>query len=559
VAVTLVLVLFTTLRRRLRILLSATKGATSSEEGEDEAILERSAVEPTGAAVQRAFAECAVASTLRDWVASECEARGWRCEFLKEAAPSREEVFCVGIVSLSGGVDSMVITRVLCDLRDRARLSGEKTFGVACVHVDYGNRPESGAEAAYLRRWCETRRVRLDVTEMPEDLRRGTTPRDDYERGARTARFAAYERTLAAVGKRCAVLLGHHRGDVQENCLSNALRGASVLALSGMAKEDSSYGVRVARPLLVNDKAAVYDVAHRLGVPYFKDTTPKWSTRGRLRGEVLPLLRDVYGSGCGRNLERLADEADALADLVSHRVFRPFHDGLCSSRAGVAAPVRAYQREGPFFWRSVLRDLAHGLGLGALSEKALRVFLSKLHTSNFRGWLELKRGWLAFLDVADNGGLFLFASRFFDDAHAPAALDGTQVHVTAEEHRLGACWRVTASFLSDEDTSAPPPWSLRGSFFEADPPQLAHDVLMPEGDDVLVVHRRDIRKYKPLQALDALTDSQHLRDAVPLLVPSSRLHNATADDGALTRRVRVTYVFRGPPPEDASSSSSRRE
>ena len=41
-------------------------------------------------------------------------------------------------------------------------------------------------------------------------------------------------------------------------------------------------------------------------MPYFKDTTPTWSTRGKLRRQLIPLLIDMYGNGCLRNLSNLA-------------------------------------------------------------------------------------------------------------------------------------------------------------------------------------------------------------------------------------------------------------
>ena len=35
-----------------------------------------------------------------------------------------------------------------------------------------------------------------------------------------------------------------------------------------------------------------------------RDTTPSWSMRGRLRRELLPLLRDMYGDGVAERLRR---------------------------------------------------------------------------------------------------------------------------------------------------------------------------------------------------------------------------------------------------------------
>ena len=41
-------------------------------------------------------------------------------------------------------------------------------------------------------------------------------------------------------------------------------------------------------------KVDIFAFAHGHGVPYFKDTTPDWSTRGKLRTKLLPLLEDMY-------------------------------------------------------------------------------------------------------------------------------------------------------------------------------------------------------------------------------------------------------------------------
>ncbi len=64
-----------------------------------------------------------------------------------------------------------------------------------------------------------------------------------------------------------------------------------------MGEESVVNGVRVWRPLIEHTKAPVLEFAHTFGVPYFKDTTPLWSTRGKLRNQLVPLLREMYGEG----------------------------------------------------------------------------------------------------------------------------------------------------------------------------------------------------------------------------------------------------------------------
>ena len=62
----------------------------------------------------------------------------------------------------------------------------------------------------------------------------------------------------------------------------------------------------------------------RYGVPYFKDTTPSWSTRGKLRNQLIPLLIDMYGIGCLHNLSALATESSETQQLVNANVYSPF-------------------------------------------------------------------------------------------------------------------------------------------------------------------------------------------------------------------------------------------
>lgn len=144
--------------------------------------------------------------------------------FLRERMKGDEKAF---VVSLSGGVDSMCVMTILEHLSPR--LNG---FRVVACHVDYGNRPESEAEADFLQSWCQKRGVRFLLRSL-RDMRRDNTPREEYEEQARAVRFEIYRRAFAEEGA-SAVLVGHHKGDVQENVIANVMRGNNILELSGM-------------------------------------------------------------------------------------------------------------------------------------------------------------------------------------------------------------------------------------------------------------------------------------------------------------------------------------
>ena len=152
------------------------------------------------------------------------------------AAPA-DELPVRAVVSLSGGVDSMVLACILSRL-------GAGRWRVAGAHIDYGNRPESGAEADFVAAWCAEQGIVFRLKRI-EELRRGIAGRDEYERESRRIRYDFYASCLAEFGGCGGVCVGHHAGDVQENVITNLLKGTSLLAVSGMTEVSTVNGIPV--------------------------------------------------------------------------------------------------------------------------------------------------------------------------------------------------------------------------------------------------------------------------------------------------------------------------
>ena len=350
------------------------------------------------------------------------------------------------LVSLSGGVDSMVLCHLLIKLTRGATLeTGEAP--VHAVHIDYANRAESGAEADFLKRWCEARGVPLTVRVVSE-LSRATGPRDEYERESRRIRFDSYKRAMADGGAR-AVLFGHHRGDVQENVVSNVMKGAAILDVAGISEASASNGVMVWRPMLTHPKDHIYEYAHAFGVPYFKDTTPRWSTRGKLRNQLLPLLAEVYGEGFREHLCSLARSSAQCAALLDNQLLGPFAAAVRPAPLGVRVDVRPFADLPPFFWREALRRLCEGtLGCGLVKEGAISILLERLQRPPEKqdGWLQLRGPRRCAL--LDGGTLTMFRDVVFPGGHegrtfvpAAHAAEGTAIPGTSATVALGP-WRV---------------------------------------------------------------------------------------------------------------------
>ena len=319
--------------------------------------------------------------------------------------------------------------------------------------MDYANRPESGAEAAYLRRWCEARGVQLEVRVVTE-VTRGVTARDEYEKQSRRIRFEAYAELMARSGAR-AVFFGHHKGDVQENVISNVMRGGGLLELGGMTPASTVNHVRIWRPMLSLGKEDVYTHAHAYGVPYFKDSTPEWSTRGKLRNQVQPLLEDVYGEGYASHLSVLARESAECTELLEAALLGPLLASLHESPLAVWLDTAPWSHLPLFFWRQALRRVCEGrLGVGLIKDKPLKQLLARIALPAAKrrdGWLSLKKEARALLVGTT---LVLFRDVFPGHhegrvwvADSPAPV-GTPVAPPPSAARLGG-WQVTLRLVTD--------------------------------------------------------------------------------------------------------------
>ena len=323
-------------------------------------------------------------------------------------------------VSLSGGVDSMVVSKILVYLRNKygrqppsswqssstliAAEDDTRDGGVAdtdttsssssspsssssspsspaawltivAIHIDYNNRPESAAEADFVEDWC--RRHQIDFRKRCiREARRGVTKRDEYERLSREIRYAAYASVLHEFPGCPGVIFGHHRGDVHENVISNMMKGCSLLDLSGMHDEGDVNGVRIWRPMLTHPKSDIFAFAHRFGVPYLLDTTPQWSTRGKLRNHLMPLLTEMYGDGFLNHLSALALDSEQLNKMTNMSILEPFWDSVRRTRGCVWFDCEPYYSQPLLFWKETLRHVCHAfLGCSMIRESAIRELL----------------------------------------------------------------------------------------------------------------------------------------------------------------------------------------
>ena len=86
------------------------------------------------------------------------------------------------VVSLSGGVDSMVLISILILIKNINKFEKKHKldFNIYAIHINYGNRLETDQEEQFLTEWCHENNVEIIVKKM-NDYKRCNQDRSEYE------------------------------------------------------------------------------------------------------------------------------------------------------------------------------------------------------------------------------------------------------------------------------------------------------------------------------------------------------------------------------------------
>jgi tRNA(Ile)-lysidine synthase len=216
------------------------------------------------------------------------------------------------LVALSGGPDSVALLLAAVHWGEK---HGRR---VEAAHLNHRLRgQDADQDAQFCQELCARLEVPLHLKSQdprPVAQRRG----QGLEEAGRHLRLAFFHSLLDEHPHLKAVAKGHHRDDQTETVIMRLFRGTGPVGLSGIRPVAG----RIIHPLLGQDRQSILAFLGQVGQPWRTDASnlDGDNTRSRVRRELLPLARDIFGQGCHRTPARLAEllaqDQEYLAEMT---------------------------------------------------------------------------------------------------------------------------------------------------------------------------------------------------------------------------------------------------
>jgi tRNA(Ile)-lysidine synthetase-like protein len=290
-------------------------------------------------------------------------------EILKDITKNECKNLCV---SLSGGVDSMVIVHALSTLKLEFEKNGRK-LEIYAVHIHHFNRNEAELEAKMIEKFCNLLKVKYFQINI-EHIKRGEINREFYENETKRIRFDFY-RNMILHHNIDYIALGHHRGDISENVLTNLIKGRSLTDLPVMKRIDFQEGVTIWRPFIDIPKSYIWDYAFEYGIIYTKNCTPEWSVRGKFRNILFPLLDTMFNS-VEENLYNAGKESRELSEYIERNVIDKIIKNVYHGKYGFYIPMEFLNDINFTIFKLTLQKIFHSKQIKMLKDSAIRNLVS---------------------------------------------------------------------------------------------------------------------------------------------------------------------------------------
>ncbi|MEG1717139.1 MAG: tRNA lysidine(34) synthetase TilS [Bacteroidales bacterium] len=203
---------------------------------------------------------------------------------------NKEQLFADGdslLLAVSGGVDSVVLTDLMC------RLADSRQFSIALAHCNFHLRgQDSNRDEKFVLELASHYGLPLYKTSF-DTITYAQDHGISIEMAARDLRYDFFSNILREHHFRACVL-AHHADDNAETFFINLLRGTGLKGIRGMLPQKDQY----IRPLLFARRADIESYAERHKLVHVEDLTNAEDIylRNKIRHRLIPMLEDLNGN-----------------------------------------------------------------------------------------------------------------------------------------------------------------------------------------------------------------------------------------------------------------------
>ncbi|MEM9245247.1 MAG: tRNA lysidine(34) synthetase TilS [Cyanobacteria bacterium P01_F01_bin.153] len=218
---------------------------------------------------------------------------------------------CRIAIACSGGQDSLLLAQLLLDLQLKWH------WNLHLIHCDHQWRTDSGDNAKFVSTWAKSKNLPATVCEFSASASPGKSP-SRTEAAARQWRYGQLQEI--AQQEHCDYLVtGHTATDRAETLLFNLVRGSGSRGLGSLVSQRLlAPTLQLVRPMLDWTRADTAKGCQELNLHPWEDSSNNdlSYSRNRMRGEVLPLLKQHFNPQAESVLARTADLLQVESDYL---------------------------------------------------------------------------------------------------------------------------------------------------------------------------------------------------------------------------------------------------
>ncbi|MDV3195911.1 MAG: tRNA lysidine(34) synthetase TilS, partial [Candidatus Phytoplasma stylosanthis] len=183
----------------------------------------------------------------------------------------------VYIISVSGGVDSMVLLDYLYHLK----------YSLIVVHFNHLKRNQSFEEKKIVEQYCFLKKIPFHYFELKIEEK-------DFQNQARSLRKEKLKK-VAVQYKTFYLMTAHHLDDLSETILFKIARGSSILGYSGMQPFFQEGNFYFVKPFLYVPKQKIINYARDKKILFLEDHTNQLNlyNRNKIRNKIIPFFKQM--------------------------------------------------------------------------------------------------------------------------------------------------------------------------------------------------------------------------------------------------------------------------